>query len=755
MSEKFYPLIAAELGLDVKQISATATLLSEGGTIPFIARYRKEATGLLDEVVISAIRDRLEQLTELEDRRAAILKSLTERELLTDELRGKILSAETMTVLEDIYLPFRPKRRTRAMIAREKGLEPLAEIIFQQDESKNPEIEAQSYLNQEADILCADDAMAGARDIIAEWMNESQTARSEVRRLFFEQGIIKSRVAKGKEEDGRKYLDYFDWQEPVASAPSHRVLAMRRGENDGFLTLRILPPEDEAILILERQFIKNASACAEQVKIAVKDSYGRLLSPSMETETRLAVKKTADLEAIRIFADNLRQLLLAPPLGHKSVLAVDPGLRTGCKLACLDRQGKMLHHETIYPLLSEAGRGEAAKRVSALCRQFAIEAVAIGNGTGGRETEVFIRSLDLSDDLQVVMVNESGASVYSASKVAREEFPDCDLTVRGSVSIGRRLQDPLAELVKVEPKSIGVGQYQHDVDQSALKKSLDDVVERCVNTVGVDLNSASPQLLNYVSGLGQQLAQNIVVYRDEKGPFHSRQELKKVPRLGPKAFEQAAGFLRIQGGENPLDASAVHPESYPLVFAMAQDAGCSVKTLMEDAGIRGKIDIARYVTETTGMPTLTDIMAELSRPGRDPRDKFEEFSFEAGIERIEDLNAGMSIPGIVTNVTAFGAFVDIGVHQDGLVHISELSDHFVKDPHQVIKLRQQVRVTVLSVDLERKRISLSMKSKKEISPESVKQDKETVVKIRKPPKDTTREKSPFNNPFADAFGKKR
>lgn len=751
MNERFYSKIAAELGVGLTQISATAELLAAGCTIPFIARYRKEITGSLDEVVVTGIRDRLEQLSELEKRREAILKSLSERDLLSDELKEKILSAETMTVLEDVYLPFRPKRRTRATVAREKGLEPLAKILFQQESERDPVVEAQTYVNADNGVASVEDALSGARDIIAEWVNEDQAARSEIRLIFFSKGIYRSRVARGKEEKGIKYKDYYDWEEPVSSAPSHRILAMRRGENEGFLTLRISPPEIEAVSILERLFVKSENACSEQVRLAVKDGYERLLAPSMETEVRLSTKKTADIEAIKVFADNIRQLLLASPLGHKTVLAIDPGLRTGCKIVCLDRQGKLLHHETIYPLLTEAGRKESAKKVQSLCNFFKIEAIAVGNGTGGRETEAFIRSLGLSESIQIVMVNESGASVYSASKLAREEFPDHDVTVKGAVSIGRRLQDPLAELVKVDPKAIGVGQYQHDVDQGALKRSLDEVVMSCVNTVGVDINSASAQLLSYVSGLGNQLAQNIIQYRNEYGPFSSREILKKVPRLGPKAFEQSAGFLRIQGGDNLLDASAVHPESYPVVTSMAADMGCSVSDLMRDAALREKIDIVGYVTDKTGMPTLKDILDELARPGRDPREKFESFSFADGIEKMEDLTTGMKLPGIVTNVAAFGAFVDIGVHQDGLVHISELSDHFVKDPHQVVKVQQKVNVTVVSVDLERKRISLSMKinSVKENAME--KKQRKDVIPSQKPPEIIKKENRPFNNPFARAF----
>jgi len=753
MNEIFYSKIASELGVAVKQISTTAGLLSEGCTIPFIARYRKEITGSLDEVAITEIRDRLEQLSELEKRREAILKSLTDRELLNDELKEKVLSAESLILLEDIYLPFRPKRRTRATVAKEKGLEPLANILFQQDPDIDPDAEAQAYLNENQGIISIEDALSGARDIIAEWINEDQTARSELRYLFFSKGVCRSKVARGKEGEGVKYKDYYDWEEPVSSAPSHRILAMRRGENEGFLTLRISPPEIVAVSILERLFVKTENPASEQVRLAVRDGYERLLAPSMETEIRLATKKKADMEAIKVFADNLRQLLLASPLGHKNVLAIDPGLRTGCKIVCLDRQGKLLHHETIYPLLTESGRNESAKKVQNLCNSLKIEAIAIGNGTGGRETETFIRNLGLPDNVQIVMVNESGASVYSASKLAREEFPDQDVTVKGSVSIGRRLQDPLAELVKVEPKSIGVGQYQHDVDQGALKRSLDEVVISCVNTVGVDINSASAQLLTYVSGLGNQLAQNIIQYRNEYGPFSSREMLKKVPRLGPKAFEQSAGFLRIRGGDNPLDASAVHPESYPVVVAMAKDSGCDVTDLMRDAILREKIDITRYITETTGIPTLKDIMNELARPGRDPREKFESFSFADGVEKLEDLEPGMKLPGIVTNVAAFGAFVDIGVHQDGLVHISELSDHFVKDPHQVVKVQQKVDVTVLSVDLERKRISLSMKKNVSKIVVGEKPLKTGMNVPRKPLEKIKKDNLPFNNPFAKAFGK--
>ena len=754
MDEKHISKIAGELGLNVPQVQATAGLLGEGATIPFIARYRKEVTGSLDEVQITAIRDRVDQLAELDKRREAILKSLEERQLLTEELKGKILKAETLSVLEDIYLPFRPKRRTRATVAKERGLEPLAQILFAQEE-KDPLAEALPFVDPEKSVPSAEEALSGARDIIAEWISEDPSARAALRDLFTSRGVFRTKVITGKEAEGSKYRDYFGWEEPVPKAPSHRILAMRRGENEGILILRILPPEPEALAILERLFVKGKNACSIQVRLAMEDSYPRLLSSSMETEIRLETKKRADEEAIRVFADNLRQLLMAPPLGQKNVLAIDPGLRTGCKTVCLDRQGKLLHNETIFPLLSEKGREESAQRVLELLSKFQIEAVAVGNGTGGRETEAFIRSLPLPGAIPLVLVNESGASVYSASKVAREEFPDHDVTVRGAVSIGRRLMDPLAELVKIDPKSIGVGQYQHDVDQPALKRSLDDGVASCVNAVGVEANMASAQLLTYVSGLGPQLAANILAWRNENGPFASREALKKVPRLGPKAFEQAAGFLRIQGGKNPLDASAVHPESYPVVEAMAADLGCAVEDLMREEALRRKIDLSRYVTEKAGLPTLNDILKELAKPGRDPRQDFEVFRFAEGIDKIEDLREGMNLDGIVTNVTAFGAFVDIGVHQDGLVHVSQLSDRFVKEPHQVVKVQQKVRVTVLAVDLERKRISLSMKKEPDKKPEA-EPKKEGKSPAGKPPaRKQKREPAPFNNPFAQAFKRQK
>jgi uncharacterized protein len=568
---------------------------------------------------------------------------------------------------------------------------------------------AAAFVNSEKGVDSVEDALAGARDIIAEWVNEDQNARIKIRELFFTKGLFHSNVIHGKEENGIKYKDYFNWEEPVATAPSHRILAMRRGEKEGFLLMRITPPEDKALAILESLFVKGNNAASEQVRLAVHDSYKRLLSGSMETEVRLSTKKEADEEAIRVFAENLRQLLLAPALGQKNVLAIDPGFRTGCKMVCLDRQGKLLHNNTIYPHPPNKDVTGVAVKITTLCQKFEVEAIAIGNGTAGRETEAFIKKLDLSKSIRIVMVNESGASIYSASEAAREEFPEQDLTVRGSVSIGRRLMDPLAELVKIDPKSIGVGQYQHDVDQGKLKNSLDDVVVSCVNAVGVEVSTASKQLLIYVSGLGPQLAKNVVDYRNEHGPFCVRGELKNVPKLGPKAFEQAAGFLRIRDGENPLDGSAVHPESYCVVEAMAKDISCSVQDLMLNENLRKKTDLKKYVTDKVGLPTLTDIISELAKPGRDPRDKFEDFAFAEGIEKMEDLKPGMRLPGIVTNITAFGAFVDIGVHQDGLVHISQLADRFVKNPNDVVKVHQKVMVTVLEVDLRRKRISLSLK----------------------------------------------
>lgn len=707
LKSKHYSIISDELNIRDRQVRAVAALLEDGATVPFIARYRKEATGSLDEVAITAIRERLDQLIELDKRRDAILKSLDERGLLTGELKDKALAAETMAILEDVYLPYRPKRRTRGTIAREKGLEPLAQLIFDQGKIE-PLFCAAKFVDPEKGVATPDEALAGARDIISEWINENDIARAKMRELFITKGVFRSRVISGKEAEGAKYRDYFDWEEPAARVPSHRVLSMRRGENEGFLALRLVPPEEDAISLLETLLAKGSGLATEQVRTAVRDCYKRLLSLSMETEMRLVTKKHADEEAIRVFAENLRQLLLAPPLGQKSVLAIDPGFRTGCKVVCLDRQGKLLHNDTIF-ILSEGGTAKASDKITDLCARFDIEAIAIGNGTAGRETEAFIKKLNLPRSIIVVMVNESGASVYSASEAAREEFPDHDVTVRGAVSIGRRLIDPLAELVKIDAKSIGVGQYQHDVDQGILRRSLDDVVMSCVNAVGVEVNTASKQLLMYVSGLGPQLAGNIVRHRNENGPFRSRANLRKVPKLGPKAFEQSAGFLRIGDSENPLDASSVHPESYRIVDAMAKDLNCSVSDLMLKDGLRSLIDLSKYVTDSFGLPTLNDIFKELAKPGRDPRESFETFSFTAGVEKMEDLQIGMRLPGIVTNITAFGAFVDIGVHQDGLVHISQLANRYVKDPNEVVKVHQRVIVTVLEVDMKRKRIALSMK----------------------------------------------
>jgi uncharacterized protein len=750
MNEKHLNKIADELNLLLPQVKAAARLLEEGGTVPFIARYRKEVTDSLDEVAITDIRDKMAQMEALDSRRESILKSLKERELLTDDLNGKIVSAETMTTLEDIYLPFRPKRRTRATAAREKGLEPLAKLIFDQQDEVNPVKEAAVYIDTEKGVETAEDALAGSRDIIAEWVNEDQGARERIRALYAQKGVFLSKVIPGKEEEGAKFRDYFDWEEPVRKAPSHRVLAMRRGEKEGFIDLRISPPEDEAPALLEAMFVKGESAASKEVKEAVHDGYKRLLSVSMETDARLETKKRADRDAIKVFTDNLRELLLAPPLGQKNVMAIDPGIRTGCKVVCLDPQGKLLHTDTIHLFKSEDAKLFSAKTVKDLVDTYKVEAIAIGNGTAGRETEAFINTLPFSDTIPVVMVNESGASIYSASEAAREEFPDLDLVYRGAVSIGRRLMDPLSELVKIDPKSIGVGQYQHDVNPRALKKSLDDVVINCVNAVGVDVNTASRQLLTYVSGLGPQLAKNIITYRDEHGALSSRKELKKVLRLGKKAFEQAAGFLRIRNGNNPLDVSAVHPESYGIVEAMARDLGVGVADLLESDSARKKIDLNRYVTDSVGIPTLTDIFSELAKPGRDPRKQFENFKFKEGVEKMEDVEPGMRLPGVVTNVTAFGAFVDIGVHQDGLVHISQLANRFIKNPNEVVKVHQHVTVKVLDVDLARKRISLSMK---QITAQEPAKSRKTSKRTEKKPKAKCRksETAPFNNPFTRTF----
>ena len=735
-TDVFVKTIVQEESLSPSQVAAVAALLEEGASIPFIARYRKEATGSLDEVAVTTIRDRMHQLKELAARRQAVLASLEKNGHLTDELAQKVAAAPSMAVLEDIYLPYKPKRRTRAVMAREKGLEPLAEAIFEQ-KGIDCRAAAATFVDPENGAATVDDALSGARDIIAEKASEHEEARARLRNLFFKKALVKSRVIPGMEAPGVKFRDYFDLEEPIASIPSHRLLAIRRGETEDVLSFRILVDEAEALSILTNLFVTGSGEDAGLVRLAVEDGYKRLLSGTMETEARINAKKKADEEAIRVFADNLRQLLLAPPMGAHRVMGIDPGYRTGCKVVCLDRQGKLLHHDTIYPHTGKDRPAKESEKIRALCEKYRIESIAVGNGTAGRETEAFFRKIDFSRPVQVVMVNESGASIYSASEAARREFPDHDLTVRGAVSIGRRLMDPLAELVKIDPKSIGVGQYQHDVDQRALKQTLDDVVISCVNAVGVDVNRASAELLTYVSGLNAGIAKNIVALREEKGPFSARRKLMDVPRLGPKAFEQCAGFLRIPGAENPLDASAVHPESYPVVDAMANDLGVTVYDLIQNPKIREKINISRYVTDTVGLPTLKDIMAELAKPGRDIRETFEAFSFAEGIEKMADLLPGMQLPGIVTNITAFGAFVDIGVHQDGLVHISEMADRFVKNPSDVVKVQQKVQVTVLSVDIDRKRISLSMKD-----PAKEKSPAPSPEKPKKPAPDTA---------LADAF----
>ncbi|WP_442589505.1 Tex family protein [Pedobacter sp. AW31-3R] len=701
-------IIAAELAVAEKQVIATIELLDEGATVPFISRYRKEATGSLDEVQVAAVRDRFQQLRDLDKRREAILKALESLGKLTPELEQQLNAAVNIATIEDIYLPYKPKRKTRASEARRKGLEPLALLIFEQGKS-DPDVEADKYLNVELGVSSLEDALAGARDIIAEMINENAEVRTDMRTYFQQKAVLKSVVIKGKEEEGIKYKDYFEWEESAKTAPSHRVLAMRRGENESILKVEAVPEEDGAIAILEKHVIHGNNACSKQVELAMHDSYKRLLGPAMETELRVLSKQQADEEAIRVFAENARQLLLAAPMGQKNVLAIDPGFRTGCKVVCLDRQGKLLENTAIYPHTGQGNVKAAADIVHKLCTKHEIEAIAIGNGTAGRETEVFIRGLNIPGVL-VVMVNENGASIYSASEVAREEFPTQDITVRGAVSIGRRLMDPLAELVKIDPKSIGVGQYQHDVDQSKLQASLDDTVMSCVNAVGVELNTASKQVLAYVSGLGPQLAQNIVTYRNENGAFRNRESLKKVPRLGDKAYEQAAGFLRIRDAAHVLDSSGVHPERYSLVNQMAKDLGHSVDELLKDVKLQKQIKLQQYVSPTVGMPTLTDIMAELAKPGRDPREQFEAFSFTEGVNEIGDLKVGMKLSGIVTNITNFGAFVDIGVHQDGLVHTSQLADKFVANPNDIVKVSQKVEVTVKEIDVARKRISLSMKS---------------------------------------------
>ncbi len=702
-------IISQQLSLGARQVEKTIELLEQGATVPFIARYRKEVTGSLNEVQITAIRDLLIKLKELDKRREAILASISEQGKLTPELEKKIMDAATMTELEDLYLPYKPKRRTRATMAVERGLEPLANEI-QKQYSCNLEQMAEKYINAEKGVNSVEEALAGARDIIAERVNENTQARTKVRNIFRRSAMLSSKVVKNKEEEGGKFESWFDWKENAMKAPSHRILALFRGEEEGVLRVHVVPDDDEpAYEALERQFVSGRYESSEQVRLAVRDGYKRLLAPSIETEYYNLLKEKADKEAIRVFAENLRQLLLASPLGQKRILAIDPGFRTGCKTVCLDAQGQLLHNETIYPFTSVREERAAIAKLEALAEAFKIEAIAIGNGTAGRETEEVVKRCHFKQKLIAVMVSENGASVYSASEVARREFPDYDVTVRGAVSIGRRLMDPLSELVKIDPKSIGVGQYQHDVNQTLLQESLEDVVVSCVNSVGVELNTASRELLSYVSGIGPSLADKIVEYRNREGAFESRAELKKVERLGDKAFEQCAGFLRVRESENPLDRSAVHPERYALVERMAKDVGATVEQLMKDKVLRSAIKIENYVTADCGLPTLQDIMKELDKPGLDPRARFEVFEFDKNVTRIEDLKEGMVLPGIVTNITAFGAFVDVGVHQDGLVHISQMADRRVNDPSEVVHLHQHVKVKVIEVDLRRHRISLSMR----------------------------------------------
>jgi len=699
-------LISQRLGIQEIQVDNTVSLLNEGATVPFISRYRKERTGSLDEVQIEAIKDEKEKLEELLKRRETILKTIQEQNLLSPELKKRIEDCFDPTELEDIYLPFKPKRRTRASIAREKGLEPLAQLITQQNE-RNIEQRAQSFVNEMVDSV--EDALAGARDIIAEWINENEKARAMVRRAFDSGAFISSKVIKGKEEEGAKYHDYFDWNEPLKKCPSHRLMAMRRGENEGFLRVSVTPESQEPIMRLKRFFIQSNNSCSDQLEMAVEDSYKRLLEPSIETEFANSSKENADEEAIRVFADNLRQLLLAAPLGQYRVLAIDPGYRSGCKVVCLDAQGNLLHNETIYPHKPQEETKQAARKIGSLVSSYQIEAIAIGNGTASRETEAFIKKLHYDRELKVYVVSEDGASIYSASKIARDEFPQYDVTVRGAVSIGRRLMDPLAELVKIDPKSIGVGQYQHDVDQKKLKNSLDKVVESSVNLVGVNVNTASQHLLTYISGLGPLLAQNIVDFRKENGPFAARSELQKVARMGAKAFEQSAGFLRIPEAENPLDNSAVHPESYFVVEKIAKDLKCSILELISNEELQKQVVWTKYVTDQIGLPTMEDIRKELAKPGRDPRKAIKIFEFAPNIFKLEDLEVGMVLPGIVTNITKFGAFVDVGVKQDGLVHVSQMADRFISDPSEIVKLHQHVHVKVIELDLQRKRIQLSLK----------------------------------------------
>lgn len=705
--EIIYPdLIAKALQLPLPQVRNTIGLLESGATIPFISRYRKEMTGGLNEVQITDVKNWLDKLTELKARKDTILNALEKQEKLTPELKARIESSWDSNEIEDIYLPYKPKRVTRAEMARKRGLEPLAKLIAAQ---KEPFLSGRVPAFVQGEVKDEEEALSGARDIIAEWVNENERTRNQVR-FAFRQAVISAKVIKGKEEDGAKYRNYFQFEEKLSRCQSHRLLAVRRGEEEGFLRVSIAPADDDACLeSLYRQYKRNNGACWEQFQLAIDDAYKRLLKPSIESEFAKSSKLKADEEAIRVFADNLRQLLLAPPLGQKRVLGIDPGYRTGCKVVCLDAQGNLLHNETIYPHPPKNERKKAEIKIQHLVEAYNIDAISIGNGTASRETEEFITNIRYTKPVKVFVVSEDGASVYSASAVARAEFPEYDVTVRGAVSIGRRLMDPLAELVKIDPKSIGVGQYQHAVDQALLKKSLDQTVESCVNLVGVNVNTASKELLTYISGLGPVLAQNIVQYRAENGPFDSRKDLKKVPRLGEKAFEQCAGFLRIPNGSNPLDNSAVHPESYPVVEKMAADLHCTVGELMKRKELKQQIRLEKYQTDQIGMPTLQDIMKELDKPGRDPRSEIQEFSFNPDIHTIDDLQEGMILPGIVTNITNFGCFVDVGIKENGLVHISELADRFVSNPADVVSIHQHVQVRVLSIDTTRKRVQLSMK----------------------------------------------
>lgn len=700
--------ISKELNINQLSVSNTLTLLTEGCTIPFISRYRKELTGSLDEVEIAKIKERHKQLVELEARRETILNSISAQGLLTEELEKKIREVSTIYELEDIYLPFKPKRKTKASIAKEKGLEPLAKTIMIQNSQWNDEF-AKKYIDIEKGVNSIEEALQGARDIIAEWVSENDLIRSKIRYLFQREGNINSKVSKGKEEEGEKYKIYFDSQEKIMKAPSHRILAMFRGENEGFLKISIKPDDEFAIEQINKKYIKSNNSASEHIKKAIKDSYKRLIQPTIETEVRQIIKEKADLEAIKVFGENLKQLLMAPPLGEKIVLALDPGFRTGCKLVVINKQGDLIHNETIYPHPPQNERGKSMAKIQRLVEQFKVEAIAIGNGTAGRETEAFIKKIPFNTNIQAIIVNESGASIYSASSVAREEFPEYDVTVRGAVSIGRRLIDPLAELVKIEPKSIGVGQYQHDVNQNLLNEKLNEIVENCVNKVGVEINSASKELLSYVSGIGNVLAKNIIEYRKKNGPFRTREELKKIPRFGEKVFEQAAGFLRIRDAENILDNSSVHPESYYIVEKMAEESNNNIDMFIANENLINLIDLNKFIDEKIGLPTLIDIKNEILKPGRDPRSKFDIFEFDNRVHSIEDIEIGMVLPGIITNITNFGLFVDIGVHQDGFVHISHIANQFVKDPNEFVKLNDKVLVKIISIEIDRKRIGLSIK----------------------------------------------